>query len=147
MVPVKCIDKVINRLRRVRGDKPEEMNHLSLGRHGEEIACRHLRRNGYRIITRNFRTRLGEIDIIAEEQGTLVFVEVKTRKGAGFCDPLEAVSQAKCRQISKVALEYVEKEGKQNQVCRFDVVGVTLKQGSPPQIETVRDAFELSYGI
>jgi putative endonuclease len=123
------------------------MNHLSLGRHGEDIACRHLRLNGYRIITRNFRTRLGEIDIIAEEQGALVFVEVKTRMGAGFCDPLEAVSRKKCRQISRVALEYVEKEGKQDQVCRFDVVGVTLKQGAPPQVETVRDAFELSYGI
>lgn len=144
---MKCIAKVINRFRRGGKDKPEEMNHLSLGRHGEEIACRHLRRHGYRIITRNYRSRLGEIDIIAEEQGALVFVEVKTRLGSGFCDPLEAVSQTKCRQISKVALEYVEKEGKQNHVCRFDVVGVTLKQGSPPRIETVRDAFELSYGI
>lgn len=122
------------------------MDRLSLGRHGEELACRHLAENGYRIIGRNYRTRLGEIDIIAEEQGTLVFVEVKTRSSGRFCDPVEAVGRAKCRQISRVALEYLEKEGRQNQPARFDVVGVTMKPDSRPQIETIKNAFDLAYG-
>lgn len=143
---MKYIDKVINQFRSGTQDAEKKENHLSLGKRGEEIACCHLLKNGYRILRRNYRTRLGEIDIIAEEKGTLVFVEVKTRRSHSFGGPFEAVGQEKCRQISRVALQYLEKEGKQNQPARFDVVGVMLPQDSQPQIETIKNAFDLSLG-
>jgi putative endonuclease len=120
---------------------------IPLGRQGEEIACRYLARHGYRILVRNYRTRLGEVDIIAEQGKTLVFVEVKTRRGRTCGHPFEAVTPAKCRQISKVALLYLAETGREKQAARFDVVAVSLAGGGEPVIELARNAFDLSYGI
>ena len=120
---------------------------VPLGRQGEEIACRYLTRQGYRILVRNYRTRLGEVDIIAEQGGTLVFVEVKTRRGRTCGHPFEAVTPAKCRQISRVALLYLAETGREKQAARFDVVAVSLAGGGEPVIELARNAFDLSYGI
>jgi putative endonuclease len=120
---------------------------IPLGRQGEEIACRYLARLGYRILVRNYRTRLGEVDIIAEQGKTLVFVEVKTRRGRTCGHPFEAVTPAKCRQISKVALLYLAETGREKQAARFDVVAVSLAGGGEPVIELARNAFDLSYGI
>jgi len=108
---------------------------VPLGRQGEEIACRYLTRQGYRILVRNYRTRLGEVDIIAEQGGTLVFVEVKTRRGRTCGHPFEAVTPAKCRQISRVALLYLAETGREKQAARFDVVAVSLAGGGEPVIE------------
>lgn len=120
---------------------------VPLGRRGEEIACRYLTGRGYRILVRNYRTRLGEIDIIAQQGATLVFVEVKTRRGSGCGHPLEAVTPGKCRQISKVALLYLAETGREKEAARFDVVAVTLAGHGGPVVELVRNAFDLSYGI
>ena len=119
---------------------------LPLGQQGETLAGQYLARQGYRVIVRNYRTRLGEIDIIAEEQGTLVFVEVKTRRGHQCGHPFEAVTPAKCRQISKVALEYLAETGREGQAARFDVVAVSFAGEAAPLIELVKNAFDLSYG-
>ena len=123
----------------------------SLGMLGEEVACAHLRDRGYRILTRNYRVRQGEMDIVADDRGTLVFVEVKARRGSSSGTALEAVTPRKQRQLSMVALEYMSRHGCHGLPARFDVVGVEFgpeMAGSRPLlVEVVRDAFELCYGL
>ena len=115
----------------------------SLGKRGEEMARFHLEKLGYKIITTNFRTKSGEIDLIAKDGVTLVFVEVKTRSSEKFGSPLEALTLQKCRQISKVAMEYLLKNGGVDQPARFDVVAV--RPGRSPEVELVANAFDF-YG-
>ena len=121
-----------------------------LGAKGEEIAVRHLKSRGYRILERNYRTRLGEIDIIAEQGDDLVFIEVKTRSDTLFGSAFESVTKQKQKQLSKVALEYVSKQGWHNRPSRFDVVGIELQKGShtleDASIELLQNAFDLCYG-
>src|SRR3989339_810205 len=117
---------------------------ISIGQMGETLACQYLVRQGYRIILRNYRTKLGEIDIIAEEQGTLVFVEVKTRRGHQCGHPFEAVTPAKWRQISKAALQYLAETGREAHPARFDVVAITIAGEAEPVLELVKNAFDLS---
>jgi putative endonuclease len=78
------------------------------GQEGEALAARHLKKNGYRIIEKNYRTKLGEIDIIAKDKDTLVFVEVKSRRSWQFGNPKAAVTPRKQRKISMVALHYLK---------------------------------------
>ena len=113
----------------------------SLGRHGEELACRELQRRGYDIVARRFRTRFGEIDIVARDGPTLVFVEVKTRRTAAFGGPTAAVNAAKQRRLVNMARSFLIGLGGPLPPCRFDVVGVTAGPGRPPVLEVVRDAF------
>jgi putative endonuclease len=121
-----------------------------LGARGEEIAARYLKKRGYRIVDRNYRNRLGEIDIVAEQGGSLVFVEVRTRSDIVFGSPFESVTVQKQQQLSKVALEYINQMGCHNRAARFDVVGVQMKQGSDngheAAVELLQNAFDLCYG-
>jgi putative endonuclease len=126
--------------------KIKEAGNIPVGQQGESLACQYLTRQGYRVIARNYRTKLGEIDIVAEAQGTLVFVEVKTRRGHQCGHPFEAVTVAKSRQISKVALEYLAETGREGQEARFDVVAISFAGEAEPVIELVKNAFDLSYG-
>ena len=126
--------------------KIKETGNIPVGQQGETLACQYLARQGYRLIARNYRTRLGEIDIIAEERGTLVFVEVKTRRGHQCGHPFEAVTPAKCRQISKVALQYLAETGREGHSARFDVVAISFAGEAEAVIELVKNAFDLSYG-
>lgn len=114
----------------------------SLGGSGEEIAAAYLQRRGYVILAKNYRKRFGEIDIVAAEGDTLVFVEVKTRTSAAFGSPLEAVDGRKQRRMAKAALAYLSAGNLHGRPARFDVVAVRLQQGGP-QIEHVRNAFDL----
>lgn len=116
-----------------------------LGQKGEKIAHLFLKKQGYKIITVNFRTKSGEIDLIARDGETLVFVEVKTRSSDQFGSPLDALTFHKCRQISKVALEYLVKNGGIDQPARFDVVAV--RPGAAIEAELVKNAFDLCYGV
>ncbi|MEJ2031950.1 MAG: YraN family protein [Deltaproteobacteria bacterium] len=118
----------------------------TIGRRGEDLARRHLERHGYRILACNYRVRFGEIDLIAEENKTLVFIEVKTRTGFTHGHPLEAVTAAKQRQLARVALDYLSREHQERPV-RFDVVSVLLMKEGSPRIEIVRDAFEIPAGV
>lgn len=102
----------------------ERQSRTAVGRAGEEAAARHLTELGYRIIARNHRYRFGELDIVAEEQGWLVFVEVKTRTGAGYGSAAEAVTPAKQRQLVRLAAAYLASAGGEGRPCRFDVVTV-----------------------
>ena len=126
--------------------KLKKADSIPVGQQGESLACQYLTRQGYRVIARNYRTKLGEIDIVAEAQGTLVFVEVKTRRGHQCGHPFEAVTPAKWRQISKVALEYLAETGREGQPARFDVVAISFSGEAEPVIELVKNAFDLSYG-
>jgi putative endonuclease len=117
---------------------------LSLGKKGEDLAIAQLRAMKYKIIERNFKCALGEIDIIAREKDTLVFVEVKTRRTRDFGGPAAAVNARKQRQLSRVALTYLNLKKLAQMPARFDVVAVELIPPAP-RIEVLRDAFELLY--
>ena len=115
---------------------------LYLGKSGEEAAVDLLKKNGYNIIARNYKTKLGEIDIIAYDKDTLCFIEVKTRNSDRFGLPQEAVSKHKQRQIAKAALIYIKEKDLFNRKARFDVVSVSSwLQGA--KAELIKDAFEL----
>ena len=116
-----------------------------LGAKGEKFAAKFLKRRGYKIIQRNYRCKLGEMDIIAERGGTTVFVEVTSRRTAEFGPPQSAVTAAKRSQISKVALCYIREKNLIGQSCRFDVLALSfLSDSRRPKIEHIENAFELS---
>jgi putative endonuclease len=96
------------------------------GRLGEDLACAELRRRGYAILARRYRTRHGELDIVARAAGTVVFVEVKARHGCSFGDPAAAVTAQKRRRVAAMAADYVARHGLGDVPCRFDVVAVDL---------------------
>lgn len=113
---------------------------LQLGTWGEEQAARFLRRSGMKILHRNYRTPVGEIDIIARQRKTVIFVEVKTRSGSCFGAPGEAVHAAKQRQVLRAAQWYLQQEKAADIPLRFDVVSV-LQQDGGTDIEHIPDAF------
>jgi putative endonuclease len=119
-------------------------NRLALGKKGEELAAAKLTAMKYRILERNYRCPLGEMDIIAREKGSLVFVEVKTRATRDFGGPAAAVHEKKQRQLSRVALLYLNHKKIRGVPARFDVVAVDLS-GFEPKIEVIQNAFDLLY--
>ena len=116
------------------------LSERSPGRWGEELARRYLERRGYELVERNYRTRFGEIDLILREGDTLVFVEVKLRRGTGFGDPLEAVTPAKQTTIRSLAEQYLSERDPTFDALRFDVIGI-LADRDRPLVRHVRDAF------
>ena len=124
------------------GSHPE---HLQRGARGEKLACRFLRRHGYKVLYRNFRGRTGgEIDIVCRDGDTLVFVEVKTRTREDFGRPFEAVRRDQQRRISRGALAWLRMLDNPDILFRFDVVEVVIRDGAAPRIELIRNAFNLA---
>ena len=117
---------------------------LSLGKHGEDLACRELRRRGYAVLARRYRTRWGEIDIVARDGDTLVFVEVKTSRTVRFGGPGAAVGFRKQRRLINMARGYLMGMRRPEPPCRFDVVGVTIEAGARPVVEVIVNAFAVS---
>ena len=118
--------------------------HLQRGGYGEKLACRYLKRNGYKILFRNFRGRSGgEIDVVCRDNDTLVFVEVKTRTREDFGRPLVAVDRAKQKRISRGALAWLRMLDNPDILFRFDVVEVLLLENTEPRIEIIKNAFQL----
>jgi putative endonuclease len=114
----------------------------SLGRRGEDTAARYLKRHGYRLLARGVRSRLGELDIIAADGRTVVFVEVKTRRSNDAGHPAEAIDVNKQRRMTQAALAYLKANGLLGYSARFDVVAVTWPENSRrPTVELYRDAF------
>ena len=113
-----------------------------LGRAGEEAAARFLTSRGYRIRARGFRARVGEIDLVAEEAGTLVFVEVKTRTRSTYGTPAEAVDGRKRSRLVRAAGLYLIRHGCSDHPCRFDVVEVLEGPDNARRITLIRDAFQ-----
>lgn len=100
------------------------MQKNTYGTRGEIIASNYLINKGYTIVERNYKNKIGEIDIIAKQGNIIVFVEVKTRMSRGFGDPLEAVNYKKQQKIKNVATSYLMKVKKLNSLCRFDVISI-----------------------
>ena len=119
-------------------------NRIALGKTGEDLACQELERRGYAIVARRYRRRGGELDIIARDGETTVFVEVKARQAHDFGDAAEAVHALKRRRLSRLALDYVMRNRLADRPCRFDVVSIYLGDGAPV-IEVFQNAFDASF--
>ncbi len=116
---------------------------MRTGKRGEDLAAAYLAEAGYRIIERNYRCIFGEIDIVAEEGETLIFIEVKSRRSEAYGDPQLAVGHQKQKKISRIAMHYLEEKRLRQRLARFDVVAVKLLS-SGHKIEIIRNAFDLT---
>jgi len=112
-----------------------------VGTLGEQAACAVLEAKGYRVLSRNYRVRGGELDIVCELDGTLVFCEVKTRTSALFGAGEEAVTNTKQRRLRKLALEYMQREGVRAREIRFDVIAIDVTDGLVSQLRHLEAAF------
>lgn len=125
----------------VRQSEDKQDPRIGTGQTGEDLAVGYLENKGYTIVERNYRLRIGEIDIIARDGEFLVFVEVKTRRSSRFGSPFDAVDFRKQQQVSRVALAFMTRHGCGEMAIRFDVIGVHLEKQSP-RIELIKNAFE-----
>ncbi len=114
------------------------------GKKSEAIAVKHLKKQKYKILEENYRTRLGEIDIIAKDGDTIAFIEVKSRRSDHFGHPKGAITPQKQRKITMVALQYLKATGQSNARARFDVISISLLQNKP-EIELLKNAFETAF--
>lgn len=113
---------------------------------GEKLAVEHLKIQGYQILAENYRFQRGEIDIIAKHEERIVFVEVKTRRSLKYGLPQSAVTVQKQRQISKIALAYLQKHNLIDTSCRFDVIAIQLTRDLELlRLEQIKSAFEFNY--
>lgn len=112
-----------------------------LGRSGEDVAVAYLKKNNFRIISRGFRFHKGEIDIVARDGDTLVFIEVKTRRSRDFGRPEDAVTPLKQNQIRRLAEAYLAVNGLVDIPCRFDVLSLFWDEEEGPRVRHIKDAF------
>ncbi len=115
---------------------------IELGKYCEKRAVRFLKKNGYKILERNYRSRFGEIDAIAKEGNSLVFVEIKSRSSPLFGPPYLRITKKKKEHIIKSALSYLKRYGLVDTECRIDIVSISLDNESQP-IELMKNAFGL----
>lgn len=123
------------------GDGAQRLPRPVVGTLGEQAAVTSLTEQGYRILHRNYRVRGGELDIVCEKNGIVVFCEVKTRTSALFGLPEEAVTIAKRRRLRRLALEYLQREGLRARSLRFDVISVALSEGRVAELRHLANAF------
>ncbi|OQY06501.1 MAG: YraN family protein [Desulfobacteraceae bacterium 4572_123] len=114
------------------------------GKESEALAVQRLKKKGYKILEVNYRTRLGEIDIIARDRRTIAFVEVKARRSGRYGSPKWAITAKKKRNLSMAALCYLKTTGQNTAGARFDVVSIRFKTAGP-EVEIIKNAFELAY--
>ena len=115
----------------------------ALGAAGERLAADHLLSHGYRILERRYRTRYGEVDLIASIGGTLVFLEVKTRRGVRFGSPVESVSRRKRERMARAAAHYLASDRRPESTVRFDVIGILWPDDGRVALDHIEDAFRL----
>lgn len=128
-----------------RGADADRLEGLrGVGQEGEDIAVEALRRAGYEILDRNFRTPIGEIDVVAREAGVLCFVEVKWRRDSAMGHPAESVTPEKQRRLARTAEWYLARHRSFGVAARFDVVAILEEDGSP-RVEIIRNAFSGPY--
>ncbi len=113
-----------------------------LGQGGETLAAERLESLGYTILGRNVRLSNGELDVVARDGQTVVFIEVKTRSGTGYGSPQEAVDPPKQRRLTRLALEWLQIHELAEASARFDVVAVVMDNRGRPEIEVFKNAFE-----
>ena len=114
------------------------------GQEGEAEAERYLRRKGYRIVARNLRSSLGELDLVADDGGVLVFVEVKARRSAQFGGAIHAVDRQKQHKLIRLAAQFLAERHWMDRSCRFDVVLLESTGTDALQVEHIQNAFEVS---
>jgi putative endonuclease len=118
------------------------MHRQELGKTGEDLAVRELTRRGYAILERRYRTRYGEIDIVADDRGTIVFVEVKARASGQFGLAVEAITAFKQRRLAAMAVDYLARRRRCDRPCRFDVVAIDQAEGVSPVVTVYAAAFD-----
>lgn len=114
---------------------------INLGKRGEDLAAVYLKKQGFQIISRNYRQKTGELDIIAKDKKTLVFIEVKTRSSLLFGQPFEAVTSTKQAQLRRIAQDYMTRKKINNQAARFDVISILIEKDTEPQIDHLQNCF------
>jgi putative endonuclease len=114
----------------------------SLGESGENLAVQTLTARGYAILARRYRTRHGEIDVVAEHEGTIVFVEVRARTTGEFGRAAESVTDAKKRKVTAMAVDYLARHHITNRPCRFDVVAIDDALSPAPEVTVYPNAFD-----
>lgn len=115
---------------------------INIGKHGEDLARSYLERHNYTILQRNFRCKLGEIDIVAQDRGMVVFVEVRTQTSNAYGPAYNTVTFSKQKQVKRVALYYISKYNLVNTQIRFDVIGITLNPDAEEyQLDHIQNAF------
>lgn len=117
-------------------------NRRSQGAAYEDLACSYLRRKGYKVLDRNVYLLKKEVDIVALDRDTVVFVEVKGRRSARFGEPSEAVGRKKQERLIRIAGAYLQMMNLRDRACRFDVISVTLDRNQDPRLEHIENAFE-----
>ena len=132
------------KLKELFSPQPSEATHLRHGKLGEEAARRYLRRRGHKVLTRNWRSKRGEIDLVCRDGGCLVFVEVKTRSTEAWTRPAAAVNKRKKRLLTLTALDYLDGIGRKPLRLRFDIVEVLLRDGEVREIRHLPNAFPFS---
>ena len=135
---MKFIEKLLS-----KNSYNEKTTAVSIGMSGEETAVKILKKHGYKVIERNYRTRQGEIDIIAQDGEYTCFVEVKFRKNDDFGDPGDFIDERKQQKIIKSAQYYAVKKGIYDTPMRFDAVLITAGKGKKVNAEVIKDAFRL----
>ena len=122
------------------------MSNKSLGQYGEVLARQYLQAQGYRILEENFKNKLGEIDLIAQDGKTICFVEVKTRQSLKQGQPYEAVNPWKIRKLSQMALSYLKYKFHSLEIpSRFDVISIVQDKTGSPSIQHIKNAFDSMY--
>jgi len=136
-----------NLLSKTPSPSPKSGGNKGTGELGEEVAANFMIARGYRVLERNFRCKGGEVDIIARDPGdkSLVFIEVKARRGLSYGVPQLAVTPFKQRQISKAALTWLLKNRMHDHDARFDVIAILLHTDGQHAIEHIKNAFDLAY--
>ncbi len=118
------------------------ISRVAQGTAAEDLACRYLEARGLILVTRNFRCRVGELDLIMRDGEHLVFVEVRSRRHTRYGTPAESVTRTKQQRLLRAAALYLQRQ-RLDPPCRFDVVAI-LQTGDEPQMEWIQDAFQLN---
>ena len=116
---------------------------INSGKKGEDLALSFLKKQGYSIIAKNYKTRLGEIDIIGKDKSCVSFVEVRSTNSRVFEAPEHTIDRRKQRQIAKAALSYIKRYSLEDKDCRFDVVCIGGVDSVSPNIRLIKNAFDL----
>jgi len=114
-----------------------------LGKRGEDIAAKALRRRGYKLLGRNVQLGRNEVDLIARDGDTIVFVEVKTRRSAGVAEPEDNITMEKQKRLSRAARIYMDRDNDPHAYYRFDVVSVVIPEKGRPDVTVYQNAFEM----
>jgi len=137
------LDLISRYFRRQNSEQKKQLAKDKLGEEGEKRTEAFLKAKGYKIIARNARFSIGEIDLIAQIEKTLIFIEVKTRQSAEYCRPIEVVDKKKRRKIKQMAMQYYreKKYAAKGFTVRFDIITLIWPEGEQPKIEHFIDAF------